>query len=204
MPMPGKLPLASALLVVFLAACAGQQPKTPAAASWEEHSARLRELTHWTAEGKIALRSAKQSESASMRWLQEGAVSRLILSGPLGVAATSFYSDGRSLVIRQGEDVTTWDLQSETAILERETGWDLPLLALPYWIKGMPAPDLDVQGSEPGPDPALLHMLRQDGWEIQYESYANYGRLTLPTRLQLRHNDSTLRLVIRDWQVTPD
>ena len=138
------------------------------------------------------------------RWLQEGGVSRLILSGPLGVAATSFYSDGRSLVIRQGEDVTTWDLQSETAILERETGWDLPLLALPYWIKGMPAPDLDVQGSEPGPDPALLHMLRQDGWEIQYESYADYGRLTLPTRLQLRHNDSTLRLVIRDWQVTPD
>jgi outer membrane lipoprotein LolB len=190
--------------VLFLAACAGPQPRPPGADTWEAHNARLQAFNHWTAEGKIALRSPDQSESASMRWLQEGTASRLYLSGPLGVAATSFYSDGRFLVIRQGEDVTTWNLESETAILEQKTGWDLPLLALPYWIKGVPAPGLAVQESEQGPDPALLHVLRQDGWEIQYEDYARYGQLTLPTRLRLQHKDTSLRLVIRNWQVAPD
>ncbi len=186
-----------------MAACAGQQPLPPAG-SWEEHSAGLQTFTHWTAEGKIALRSPDQSESASMRWQQDGAASRLSLSGPLGVAATSLYSDGRSLVIRQGEDVTTWDLASETPILEEKTGWDLPLLALPYWIKGVPAPGLPVQGSEQGPDPALLQVLRQDDWVIRYEDYAVFGQFTLPTALRLQHQDTSLRLIIRSWQATPD
>jgi len=187
----------------LLAACAGQQPRPPAAGSWEEHSASLQAFTHWTAEGKLALRSPDQSESASMRWQQEGAASRLSLSGPLGVAATSLYSDGRSLVIRQGEEVTTWDLASETTMLEEKTGWDLPLLALPYWIKGVPAPGLAIQGSEQGPDPALLQVLRQDGWVIRYEDYADFGQFTLPTALRLQHQETSLRLIIRSWQVTP-
>ncbi len=201
--MSGRLPLAAALLMLFLAACAGQQPRPPAAGSWEEHSARLEAFTHWTAEGKIALRSPDQSEAASMRWQQDGGASRLSLSGPLGAGATSLYSDGHSLVIRQGEEVTTWDLASETKILEEKTGWDLPLLALPYWIKGVPAPGLPVQGSEQGPDPALLQVLRQDGWVIRYEAYSNYGQFTLPTLLRLQHKDTSLRLIIRTWKVTP-
>ncbi len=203
MPIPAKLRLASALLVLLLAACAGQQPRPPTAASWEEHSARLQALTHWTAEGKLALRSPEQSESASIRWQQEGDISRLFLNGPLGVGATSLYSDGRSLVIRQGEEVSTWAL-NDTAALERRTGWDLPLQALPYWIKGVPAPGLDIQDAQQGPDPALLLVLQQDGWEIHYEDYANYGRLTLPTMLYLKHQDTTVRLIIRNWQVLPD
>ena len=188
----------------MLAACAGQQPRPPAAGSWEEHSAGLQAFNRWTAEGKIALRSPEQSESASMRWQQDGASSRLSLSGPLGAGATSLYSDGRSLVIRQGEEVTTWDLASETTILEEKTGWDLPLLALRYWIKGVPAPGLPVQGSEQGPEPALLQVLRQDGWVIRYEDYADFGQFTLPTALRLQHQDTSLRLIIRTWQVTPD
>jgi outer membrane lipoprotein LolB len=203
MATPAKLPLASALLVLLLAACAGQQPRPPTAASWEEHSARLQALTHWTAEGKLALRSPEQSESASIRWQQEGDITRLYLSGPLGVAATSLYSDGRSLVIRRGEEVSTWALD-DTEALELRTGWDLPLQSLPYWIKGIPAPGLDIQEAQQGPDPALLLVLRQDGWEIHYEDYANYGRLTLPTMLHLKHQDTTVRLIIRNWQVLPD
>jgi outer membrane lipoprotein LolB len=200
--MGRKLPLTGVLLVLLLAACA-QQPRLPTAASWEEHSARLRALTSWSAQGKLALRTPEQSESASIQWQQQDGVTRVYLSGPLGVAATSLYSDGKALVIRHGNEVQTFDLADLTA-LERNTGWDLPLVALPYWLKGLPAPELDIQGMELGQDdPALLAMLQQDDWKIHYEAYASYGAMTLPTKLQLQRRDTTVRLIIRDWQVAP-
>ena len=197
--MPGKLPLASALLVLLLAACAGPQSRPTTSASWEDHSARLRELTVWAADGKLALRSPQQSESASFQWSQHGVITRLYLSGPLGVAATSLYSDGKTLTVRQGEDVATLDL-TDSGELERRTGWDLPLLALPHWLKGLPAPGLAVQRMEPGPDPALLQVLQQDNWEIHFDDYANYGEMTLPTRLTIQRRDTTVRLIIRNWE----
>lgn len=199
--MSARLQLTGTLLVLLLAACA-QQPRLPNTANWEEHSDRLRKLTSWTAEGKFALRTPQLSESASLQWRQQDTTTRLYLSGPLGVAATSFYSDGRILVIRRGEEVHNLDL-SVPGAMARSTGWDLPLAALPFWLKGLPAPDLAIQGMELKTDEALLQELRQDDWKINYEAYANYGALTLPTRLQIQREDTTLRLIIRDWQIVP-
>jgi len=197
------LPLAGAMLVLLLAACAGQPPAPSTPGNWDEHSARMRALTTWGAEGKLALRTPTQSESASVQWQQQGEITTLKLNGPLGVAATNLYSNGRILVVRQGQESSTLDLADPDA-LRRRTGWDLPLLALPHWIKGVPAPDLEVQQMEAGPDPALLQLLKQDDWEIRYEAYADFDGLTLPVKLRIQHLDTTVRLIIRDWQVTPD
>jgi outer membrane biogenesis lipoprotein LolB len=57
---------------------------------------------------------------------------------------------------------------------------------------------------EAGPDPALLQVLKQGDWEIHYEAYANFDGLTLPVKLRIQHLDTTVRLIIRDWQVAPD
>jgi len=130
-------------------------------------------------------------------------VERLQLSGPLGAAATTLYSNGQTLEIRQGEELSTWDL-TDTGALARETGWDLPLTALPHWIKGLPAPDIGIQDIQMGPDPARIEVLKQDDWEIRYEAYEEFSALMLPTRLHIQREDTTVRLIIRDWQITPD
>ena len=200
--MPCKLPSAAALLL-FLAACAGQPVNAPSDSNWQQHSAKLRELTQWSAEGKLALRTPEQSESASFNWRQTGVITRLQLSGPLGVAATTLYNNGQTLEIRQGEELSTWDL-TDTGALARETGWDLPLTALPHWIKGLPAPDIDIQDIQMGPDPARIEVLKQDDWEIRYEAYEAFSTLMLPTQLHIQREDTTVRLIIRDWQITPD
>ncbi len=197
--MNRKLPAAAALLLL-LAACAGQQTKQPGDENWQQHSDRLRELTRWSAEGKLALRTPEQSESASLNWYQTGVITRLQLSGPLGTAATTLYSNGQILEIRQGEEISSWDL-TDTSALTRETGWSLPLLALPHWIKGVPAPDIEIQDMQMGPDPARIETLRQDNWDIRYEAYAEFGTFTLPTRLHIQRDDTSVRVIIREWQI---
>jgi len=199
--VPGK-PAAAALLSLLLAACAAQQMLPPDNANWQQHSNALRELTRWSAEGKLALRTPDQSESASLNWHQTGVITRLQLSGPLGAAATTLYSDGKTLEVRQGEELVSWDLADSKA-LSQQTGWDLPLLSLPHWIKGLPAPDIAIQEMLMGPNQALIETLRQDDWEIRYEAYAAFGAFTLPTRLHIQRADTSVRLIIRDWQPGP-
>lgn len=196
-----NLPLAVLLLALLLSACAGQPPRPVNEFSWEEHRARLQALTHWDASGKLALRTSELSESASLEWRQRGPSSTLQLSGPLGVNATTVYSDGASLVIRQGEDTHTLDL-SDPLEFERRTGWDLPLQALPHWLKGVPAPGLAVQDLEVGQDPTLLQTLQQDDWEIRYEQYAPFDLYRLPTRLTIQRATTTVRVIIRSWELT--
>jgi outer membrane lipoprotein LolB len=197
-----RLPLAATLLALLLSACAGQVARPVIESSWEEHRDRLQALTHWDAIGKLALRTSELAESASLEWRQQGPSTTLQLSGPLGVNATTVYSDGASLVIRQGEDTHTLDL-SDPLEFERRTGWDLPLQALPHWLKGVPAPDLAVQYLEVGQDPTLLQTLQQDDWEVRYQQYARFELFMLPTRLTIQRASTTLRVIIRDWELPP-
>ncbi len=185
--------LACALLL--LAGCAAAPPGAPGP-GWEVHRGQVLALDHFRAEGKLALRSPEQSESASFLWQQQGERARIELSGPLGVNATTLESDGRELEILQGEARSRWDL-SDPAALYRETGWYLPVAALPYWLRGVPAPQVAVE--ELALERDRLSRLRQAGWEISVERYERFGNLDLPTRLQLRHAQRSVRLVIRRW-----
>jgi len=198
--MRTRAPLAwLAPVLLLLSACAGPAPRPAGEESWEQHRARLLALSDWHATGKLALRTSDMSESASLDWQQRGGHSQLQLSGPLGVNATTLYSDGDSLVIRRGEETHTVDL-SDQRELEQLTGWDLPVRALPHWLKGVPDPDLAVQHMEFGEPAPLLQRLQQDDWEIDYQQYASFDRFTLPTRLTIRRAATTVRVILRDWQ----
>ena len=155
-------------------------------------------LEQWTASGKLALRTTDVSESASLVWRQQGTDTRLQLSGPLGVGATSIHSDGRRLDIRRGEEHQSLDISTPDAIAQN-TGWDLPLLALSHWLKGLPSPDIKVQGLIIDPQTGLLQSLRQDDWEISYQRYGQFQGFTLPTHLQIERGVTRAKLVIAHW-----
>jgi outer membrane lipoprotein LolB len=95
--------------------------------------------------------------------------------------------------------VTNWDISTADAI-ERNTGWDLPLQALPYWLKGLPAPDVRIQALELDPGGSLLSKLQQDGWLVLFERYKQFGDISLPTKLRIQRGTTTARVIIRDWQ----
>ncbi len=196
--MSRGLPIALSL-VMLLAGCAGQETRVLKQPGWQAHSAHLQLLNHWIADGKLALRTSDRSESANIRWQQAGVSTRLQLSGPMGFNATEIRSNGKEMEMRQGETVTSWDISTADAI-ERNTGWDLPLQALPYWLKGLPAPDVRIQALELDPGGSLLSKLQQDGWLVLFERYKQFGDISLPTRLRIQRGTTTARVIIRDWQ----
>ncbi len=190
--------LALLLLGCLLTACAGVQ-REAAPTGWQEHQQRLASLDHWTAAGKLAVRSPEPSESATLLWQQVGEATHLRLSGPLGVSATTVDSDGREALIRHGEESSRLDINDPVS-LYRKTGWDLPLAALPHWLKGIPDPDAPVEAMSLQPQREVLRELRQSGWLVQYETYGEFDDFLLPTKMRIQRGDHSARLLLRDWR----
>lgn len=194
--------LAVIAALCLTAACATQVQQPGATGRWAEQRTTLEAMEHWTAKGKVAVSSQHASESASMVWQQRKDITQLRLSGPVGVGNTTVTSDGKSMEINRGGERRTVDISSPEAIA-RETGWDLPLAALPFWLRALPAPQL---GS---PDLALDSQtgtpvtLEQDGWLVRYGAFNPVGPLLLPARLDIQRGDTRARLVIRQWLLDP-
>lgn len=190
------------LLLAFtllLAACASPGSRPPGSLEWSQHRAQLAILDHWTASGKLSLRTADQAESANMVWQQQAGTSQLSLSGPMGLNATTISSDGQQMQIDRGDEQLSFDISTPDAV-RRNTGWDLPLNALPFWLKGLPAPAMEVQALELNPSSDLLHKLQQDEWQVLYQDYQDFHGYTLPTRLRIQRGDTAVKIILRNWQ----
>lgn len=189
------------LALLLLAGCAGMETQEPTSPGWQAHRAQLETLQQWTASGKLALRTSKASESASLVWRQDQQNTQVQLSGPLGMSATTIDSDGQQLHIRQGEEHRTLDVSSPEAILQN-TGWDLPLPALTYWLKGLPAPDAKIQRMDFDEQTGLLRALAQDGWQVVYEKYGQFQGIALPVRMQIERGTTRVKVIVSQWQTT--
>ena len=53
------------------------------------------------------------------------------------------------------------------------------------------------------PDTGLLQHHSQDGWEIHYKQYGEFGQFTLPRQLQIRRGMTEAKVVISHWQTVP-
>ncbi|TXS96388.1 outer membrane lipoprotein LolB [Parahaliea maris] len=188
----------SFLLLTLLVGCATTPAPPPAGtAPWQERLERLSTLQSWQAQGKLALRNGAAAESANLLWRQQDGRSELQLSGPLGVAATQILAEGERLEVRRGEELRILDISTPQAV-ELSTGWDLPLKALPYWMLGIPQPG--AEATDLAFENERLTTLSQDGWQVSFDAYGQFGGYTLPTRLRVSRGETSARLFVRDWQ----
>ncbi len=190
--------IAALVATLALAGCATRGDLPGAGPGWRQHVDTINRLDHWQAAGKLALRTAERSESASLLWEQRDNETHLRLSGPVGLNTTTVHSDGRTLEVRDGSGKTQrLDVSTPDAMI-RSTGWDLPLDALPYWLKGLPAPHMTTPFDMQLED-NRARAFTQGGWRVEYEEYRQFGDLTLPTRLLIANGSTRARVLIRDW-----
>lgn len=202
--------LAAVGLTVLLGACsavppAPAPPTVPAVdetALWQAHEASVQPLVDWVASGKAGYRLPDDAGSANLRWRQQGEHSELQLSGPLGAGAVTLDTVGPLLrLTRDGierlypADAAPW--------LGGETLLPIPVRALGYWLRGVPAPDLPLEQLDTRD--GLARTLAQGGWLIDYQDYLQTDGYRLPRRLHIEAPQAglSLRLILRDWAL-PD
>jgi len=166
-------------------------------AKWQAHKTRTVALNGWQISGKVGIRAPKDSGSGTLFWLQRQDYFDIRLSGPLGRGAarlTGHAGDVTLEVANQGR----YQAETPEALLEEQLGWKLPISHLTWWVRGLPAPD--SKSSLTLDSESHLQRLSQDGWQVEYLSYAEQNGYWLPERMKLHGRDLDVTLVIKDWQ----
>jgi len=189
-------------LSLLLAACAvpGTGPEDDErGAAWRAHLEWLGSLGDWQVTGRVAVATASDGFTASVRWRQEGERYRVQLDGPFGQGSVRITGDGAGVELRTaGGHVARAD--TPEALAAAELGVELPLSALRYWLTGRPAPGTAPQSLELD-WAGRLERLQQLGWRVSVQDYVSAGGGELPARLEIRRGDVQARFVLARWQV---
>lgn len=190
---------AVACVLLLLAGCATAPPQ-PAQSSAPAPT-NIADLNNWALEGKLGIRHLKDSGSLYITWQQNADHYIIDLAGTLGIGSTHIEGDGNTATIqRSGEPAITHSSADE--LVERYTGWVIPVTDLAHWAKGQPAPDsiyLPLATDETG----RLQQFEQSGWQITYHRFSATNGLTLPEKITATQPDTKVTLVIKSWQTNP-
>ena len=150
--------------------------------------------------GRLSIQNGNERFSGSFRWQHLTVSDEILLFTPLGQAVAEITKDqeGVRLITAKLEAFYADDVESLT---EEVLGWRLPLRGLQYWMQGKHSPltaaEMDLD------DKDQVVVIRQDGWKIQFSSYApaQSNQTLLPRILDLLYENLKIKLVVDDWKV---
>ena len=68
---------------------------------------------------------------------------------------------------------------------------------LPWWLRGLPAPQLPADRSEL--DGGRLALLEQAGWTVEYAEYQWVEELQLPRTIRFRREGVEGKILLKSW-----
>ena len=198
-----------ALLLILLAGCSifqaptttpeiplSQEEKTKV---WQDHLNSTAQIKSWLSAGKIAFRVPDDSATLSFRWARDHDHFHMQLTGPLGQGGAIIWKDKDRTTLKTA-DKTTHAADTDNLIYT-QLGWQLPVKALRYWVRGIPSPhspSFKHFGSN-----GLLEKLSQDGWLIHYLRYNIIDGSLLPEKVRLQYGNLSITIIIKTWQLNP-
>lgn len=202
------------LAALTLAACVGQPvrqaPPVAAAAAIATQEARetaLRADRDWGLAGRVALANGDRGGSGRMDWRQSGERTSVSLSAPITRQSWRLdaWPGGATLAGLEGGPRHGPD---PADLLRQSTGWEIPVTALPAWLRGLRAEDQGAAALEFGADGRLARM-QQAGWTITYSDWRmpeaagaaapSADGVALPHRLEAVRGEARVRLVVDGW-----
>lgn len=192
-------------LIIFalltLQACVSVPSKpidqTTTLANHQQHLQKIAQIRQFSIQGRIGVQANGKGFSGGIHWQHDALQDVLALFSPIGgqVANIEKTAEKITLIDAKGNAVSASDAESLT---EKTLGWKLPLTGLADWSLGRPSktPIQDIAWNAQG----LITKLKQDGWEIQFEDYAQQQDYTLPSKITLRSDKAHLKLLIDHWK----
>lgn len=152
----------------------------------------LYQLSNWSFEGRVAVRTAADSWSSSIAWRHQAGMDELKLSGPLGQGAVVIRLTAAGVVIDHGDGRVEHALDADRLIAEK-LGVFVPVSALRYWVLGVVQPGVGFQDRETG--------FNQSGWDVDYPLFMLVDSELFPHKMKVSKDEIRLKLVFDQWRV---
>lgn len=188
------------LILSVLAGCS-LQPEMLTPVSWSQHKAQISKFNSWDLSGKLGFKSPDNGGSASLNWRQQNDAYQIDLSGPLGAGAARITGDNHHARL-------DWDNQvyidNPAELAQRVTGAPLPVSALTWWARGIPAPEVATEKNLQLSAAGVAESFSQAGWQLNFDRYQETAGVYLPHRITGVKEDYSFKLIVSRWQFQND
>lgn len=188
--------------VTFFSACITlpKPESSPNLASQALHIAHLQDIaqiSQFTIKGRIGVQAEGKGFSGGLTWQHDKVNDEIALYSPLGsqVASIKKNADNVTLEDAKGNSIAAADAETLT---QSTLGWQLPLAGLADWSLGRPSSSVILAST--WDEQGHLSTLKQDGWDIQYQNYAEQNGHFLPSKIVLRNDKVNLKLLVENWE----
>ncbi|WP_174492173.1 lipoprotein insertase outer membrane protein LolB [Acinetobacter sp. Marseille-Q1623] len=139
----------------------------------------VQDAQHFSLEGKIGVKTPKQSGSAFYTWQQDNENFNIQLTGILGIGKTVIEGKPGQVTLNSSK---TGEISAETPeeLLERATGWVAPITHIIDWVQAKPATTAATLQKDLQLRPIKIE---EDGWTVDL-SYNDAAKL--PNKLVLK------------------
>ncbi len=181
------------IAIAGLAGCSvtPQQPDEFGAAAASERARSA--LLQWTLKARITT----TDQRANLRWRQQQEQFDLLLRGPFGFGGVRISGTPDQVTIDDGESVEVSN-NPQLDIYQR-TGLVVPLAALGWWVRGLPAPhepaqlERDIAGH--------LSVIRQSAWVIHLSDYQPVDGVDMPHSVRMESEPWFLQIDASAWKL---
>ncbi len=151
--------------------------------------------------GKLAVTEAGERFSGNFIWRQQAERFDINVWGPLGQGRVHLRGNEAELMLLDGREELI-DRGPAASVMRTQLGWSLPLEVLPSWVLGEPDGAFVVTDDERDAD-GRYEAFQQAGWQVRLDDYREvaFGASPrwLPRRVDVRREDTRVRLVIGSW-----
>lgn len=184
------------LVLTQLLACATVEPTRLSldAKALSGNADKVISTKRWSLVGRLSIKNEKESWLTVLNWRHDAQIDDLTLSTSLGgVVARLYHADS---VFSMADDNGVIREVSE-AELQSTLGFSPPLQHLKFWIRGVSNPSAEVM--DESITLAGEVTFKQGGWSVKQASFDVFDGLMLPTRVTLKKNGLTLKMVVDKW-----
>ena len=185
--------LSICMLLVLLSGCAH---KTSLQRLDPNKNIPLTQIEHWQLKARMAIRTAEDNVTASLNWQKDDRLFDFHISGAFGATYAHLIQlkNKATLKIPDTELLTH---QNAQILLQNTLGWEFPIDALSYWVKGLPSnkPNEKVQRNSDG----QIEQIQLNHWQIDFSSYQRFQGYQLPKKIKATHPQMTIKLVAKNW-----
>lgn len=187
--------------ILLLAGCANPTRINESVDS-QFHQQKLATLSHWKIKGRLAFKSPEEKVSAYINWQQQDQSYQLSLNTFIGINIMKMEGNlGYAMI--EADDQTFTDKQAST-LIQRVTGWNIPVESLALWIKGQHTEQDNVVFSDSGLLASLTAKCTACApWQLTYSNYKQVDGVLLPHMIQLDNtidSRNQIKIKITSWQ----
>lgn len=185
--------------ILILTSCATVQEPTVQnqVIPWETRSQAVSTIQTWDLKALIAIRQKNDAWSANLQWQQQPERYQISLFGPLGTNSYELTGQAGSVQLATAAG-KTFTAATPEILLQQQTGSEVPVSNLYYWIRGLPVPHLPA--TKKFDEYHHLVELNQQGWKVRYLRYMTVKNQDMPNKIFLDSAALNVKIIINQWR----